>query len=123
MNKLLLTLIILAGAGSLHGMEPYKQLDIGEQPNCITLSPETKLSPITLPQTYHQLRLQYLSNEHFSLPEITQHIFSFQLSGVDLAELPQKIEQSCKDPVSLVRYIRSLVNSCGYELASELCKL
>jgi len=100
MKTLLLALAILIGTSLLHSMEPQKQLP-----------------PITLPQTYHQL-----SQYPYLLPEITQHIFSFHLGGVNLATLAREIEQSCKDPQSLVKYIAALFNSCGYELSNELLK-
>lgn len=114
MNKLLLALAIVAGTGSLHGMES-QELCVA-QPNQKTLiSPEITPSPMSLPQTYHQLA-------NLLLPDIAQHIFLLQLkeSGVDLAELPKLIEQSCKNPTDLVLLINLILSTCGYELAAEL---
>jgi len=74
-----------------------------------------ELSPISLAQTYH-----YFSHDEQLPPEITRQIFflHLRLNNVDFKEL----QQSCKDPSALVEYIKSLINSCGYPLASELCE-
>ncbi len=89
------------------------QLDhLIEQPNYITLiSPEIQPSPITLPQIYY-----HFSND-LLLPEIAQHILSLQLGDTNLA----KIEQSSKSPEHLVKHIETLIHSCEYLLASEVC--
>jgi len=120
MNKLLLALIIITGTASLHGMELEKKLDlVVDRPDCMPLtSSELKSSPITFAQTYY-----YLAHEVL-LPEITQQIFCLQLKvcGIDLAQLSLEIKQSCKDPDIFVKLITALIESCGYNLATELCK-
>lgn len=75
---------------------------------------ENKPSPISLLQTYYHLSHDKL------LPEIAQQIFSLHLglSNVDLKKLPQ----SCDRPEAFINYINSLIDSCGYSLASELCE-
>ncbi len=100
-NRLLLTCVIAASAGSLHGMEIQKQP-----------------SPITLPLTYYHFSHDVLP------PEIAQQIFVklFETHGIDLAQLPHEIEQRCKNDYWLVKYINKLIKLCGYLLASELCE-
>ncbi len=96
MNKLFLTVAITSTL-SLYCMESPKQL-----------------TPITLPQTYH-----YLAGE--LLPELAQQIFALQFGFVDPTKFLNKIEQSVNSPKDLVKYINTLIRSCGYLLASELC--
>ena len=116
MKKLLLSLILLASAQPLAGMETQKQLDLlVDQPQCTKLaSSKIKSFPMTAAKTYH-----YLSHD-LLIPEIAQQIFLLQLelSGVDF----KKLSQSCEDTESLVRYIKTLIDSCGYPLASGLCE-
>jgi len=100
MNKLLLSLILLfTGVGSVYGMKLQKD----------------KLSPITLPQTYHQL-------SQLLLPDVACHIFSLQLGNIDLTKLPLKIEQSCTNLDTLMQLMQALIKSCGYNLVRELFK-
>jgi ankyrin repeat protein len=108
MKKTILLFTLLC-AHALNGMEIHKQSDL----------PVGQPSPITLAQTYY-----HFSHYHFSpdlLPsEIVQHIFWLQLGTVYLANLPVKIEQ--KSPEPFVKYLETLITSCGYLLASELCE-
>jgi len=108
MKKLLLVLALLIGAGSLHGMEVQKQSD-----HMTLVSSKVKSSPINPSQIYGQL-------SKLLLPEIAQQIFLLQLelSGVDF----KTFSQSCENNWSLVRYIKTLIDSCGYPLATGLCE-
>jgi len=121
MNKLLLMLVIIMNTTLLHGME--SNLPLRETCYGVMMSrrsetkTEEKPSPITLSQTYH----------HFSevLPrEITQYIFSLQLkaSNINLAKLSLKMKQSCEERHKFVGFVRTLISSCGYNLALELFK-
>jgi len=76
-----------------------------------------QLSPITLPQTYLHL-------SEILLPEIAQHIFSLQLhaSNVNFAELTLLIEQNYKRSYRILPSIRTLLNSCGHDLATGIFK-
>ncbi len=94
MNKLFLTLAIISSL-SLSGMESPKQL-----------------TPITLPQTYYCLTAELL-------PEIAQHIFSLQFDLMS-QNFQNTIIKNHNDPVNLVEYIKELITSYGYLLASEL---
>jgi len=97
MKKLLLALAALTGTAPLHGMESQQ------------------LSPISLPQTYHQF--SKLLNK-----DVASHILSLQLGNVDLAKLPLEIEQSCQHPRNLVQRLKILIESCGYNLSAQLFK-
>lgn len=110
MKKLLLALVILAGSGSLQSME------LQEQPTHNLASSKITLSPISLPQTYHQLS-DALSKD------VAQHIFSLQLNAndIDFASLPIVITQP-SSPFSLMRSIRTLIDSYGYDLAVAVFK-
>jgi hypothetical protein len=99
-------LFTLLCAHALNGMEMQDQLDLPvEQP-----------SPITIAQTYYHFSHDLL------LPEITKQIFWLQLGTVDLAKLPLEIEQNRTSPEHFVEYLETLIASCGYLLASELCE-
>lgn len=81
-----------------------------------------KPSPISLPQTYQQLRIDLL-------PEIIRHIFSLQLkaSGVDLVQLKSEVEEcdcinSYEFADDLAGYSNRLIKSCGYNLGPALFK-
>ena len=112
-------LFTLLFAHALHGMEMQNQLNIlVDQSQCIPLTPsKDKQSPITLAQTYYHFSRP---SHDLLLPEIAQQIFWLQLGTVDLADLPLKIEQ--KSPEPFVKYLETLIPSCGYLLASELCE-
>lgn len=95
MNKLILVLITLISAQSLHGME-------------------NKPSPITFAQIYYHFSHNLLD------PDIAQQIFFLQLksSNVNL----EKLSQSCENRESLVEFIKTLIDASGYSFASEVCE-
>lgn len=113
MKKLLLTLVMLISTTLLHGMEMPERLDLQvAQPDHMVLTPlqSSQSKPFTFAQVYY-----YLSQS--TDPDIARNIFFLQLelSNVDL----KKLLQSYIVPKSLVKYIKVLIDSCGYPLASE----
>lgn len=90
MNRLLLTCIMVAGVGSLHGMEVQQK----------------QVSPI-MPQVYN-----YFAKNMDA--DVAREIFLLQLqtSGVGLAKNPRKF----------VQFIKTLLNSCGYDLTIIIVK-
>ena len=85
-NSMVWIFIVLLNTSCLQGMESKK-----------------KLSPITLSQLYY-----YFSHDVL-LPEIAQYIFSLQCGDSNSAE----IEQNSKKPKRFVKYIETLISSCG----------
>lgn len=144
MNKLLLTIVTLISAGSLHGMEwiRHGQLSFhSAHKNQSTTTQQDKmankqqldsnvdyysrLSPITLPQTYHQLSkllTEASEDSSNSFTPLVQHILSLQLDNIDPAKLPLEIEQRCKNIKTFAQYFETLIKSCGYKLSVELLK-
>ena len=109
--KKITILFTLLCTGALNGME----LKSNMMSRCMALtSSEIKPSPITFAETYYHFSHDLL------LTEIAQQIFllRLELSDVDLKEF----QQSYEHPESLVKYIKKLIDSCGYSLASELCE-
>ena len=76
---------------------------------------DNQLASITWTQTYHQL-------SDLLLPDIMPIIFSFHCyaSGIDYANLPDLIKESCRSPLSFMRSIQKLLESDNDHLATEI---
>jgi hypothetical protein len=101
MRKLFLSLIIMSGAHSLHGMEVYS--------DCYS-----KLPPVTLPQAYH-----YLSE--VLNPKIAQYIFSLQQINEDLS--CWYCTDETENVVSMNKCIAKILRRHGYLYTVERLKL
>ena len=150
MNKLLLTLVIITGARSLHGMDygPHNQVcdTVKQSKNRVLVPMVIKSASIELLQAYQQLSHHLcpdVARYIFSMlvkpspitmpqtyhqlsqilnPHIARSIFSFHLGNVNLARFSSKINQKYVCADELMEWIHALIKSCGYSLSVELFK-
>jgi hypothetical protein len=150
MNKLLLTLVIITGARSLHGMDygSHNQVcdTIKQSKNRVLVPMVIKSASIELLQTYQQLSHHLcpdMARYIFSMlvkpspitvpqtyhqlsqilnPHIARSIFSFHLGNAGLANFSYNINKKYVCPDKLIGWIYDLIESCGYSLSVELFK-